>query len=73
VCFWAWEYCALYPMFPGALAQHKKTFTAVLLLCLTSGINYIPGIVFWVIQVYRHSLRQERIYCRLGFVLLVVR
>jgi MFS family permease len=53
VCFWAWEYFgAPYPMFPASLATHKKMFTAVLLLCLTSGINYIPGIVFWVIQVY---------------------
>ena len=53
VCFWAWEYFgAPHPMFPRALAQHKKMFTAVLLLCLTSGINYIPGILFWVVQVY---------------------
>jgi MFS family permease len=53
LAFFIWEcFGAPYPMFPGALAQHKKMFTAVLLLCLTSGINFIPGIIFWVVQVY---------------------
>jgi hypothetical protein len=70
VCFWAWEYFgAPYPMFPGALAQHKKMFTAVLLLCLTSGINYIPGIVFWVVQVYTVY---EASYAQAGVYLLPI-
>lgn len=70
VCFWAWEYFgAPYPMFPAALAQHKKMFTAVLLLCLTSGINYIPGIVFWVVQVYTVY---EASYAQAGVYLLPI-
>lgn len=70
MCFWAWEYfVAPYPMFPAALATHKQMFTAVLLLCLTSGINYIPGITFWVIQVYTVY---EASYAQAGIYLLPI-
>jgi MFS family permease len=53
VLFGFWEaFGAPYPMFPMALAQHKRLFIAVCVLCLTSGVNYIPVVVFWTIQVY---------------------
>lgn len=41
-----------YPMFPGRLIQSKRHFTAVSILCLTSGVNYVPLTVFWTIQTY---------------------
>ena len=53
VAFFIWEFFgAKYPMFPTALAQHTRIFTAVCFLCLSSGVNYVPVIVFWTIQVY---------------------
>lgn len=53
VLFGFWEaFGAPYPMFPTALSQHKRLFVAVCILCLTSGVNYIPVVVFWTIQVY---------------------
>lgn len=40
------------PMFPGRLAQQKRLFGAICFLCLTSGVNYVPVVIFWTIQVY---------------------
>jgi MFS family permease len=31
-----------YPMFPMRLVQSKRHFTAVSVLCLVSGVNYVP-------------------------------
>lgn len=51
--FGLWEkFGAKYPMFPWQLAKHKRLFFAIVTLCITSGVNYIPVIVFWTIQVY---------------------
>jgi len=53
VAFAFWEkFGAKYPMFPWRLAKHKRLFFAISILCLTSGINYIPVVIFWTIQVY---------------------
>jgi MFS family permease len=46
------RYLAKYPMFPARLVQNKRHFFSVAVLCLTSGINYVPLTVFWTIQVY---------------------
>lgn len=46
------KFGATYPMFPWELVKHKRLFFAICTLCLTSGINYIPVVVFWTIQVY---------------------
>lgn len=40
------------PMFPARLVQNKRHFIAVSVLCLTSGVNYVPLTVFWTIQTY---------------------
>ncbi|SMY27559.1 unnamed protein product [Zymoseptoria tritici ST99CH_1A5] len=45
-------YGTKYPMFPMRLIQSKRHFAAVAVLCLTSGVNYVPITVFWTIQVY---------------------
>jgi MFS family permease len=66
VAFGAWEkFGTKHPMFPMRLAQHKRLFIAICVLCLTSGINYIPVVIFWTIQVYTvygASFRQAGIY-----------
>lgn len=66
VAFFVWEiFGAKYPMFPSRLAESPKMFAAVSVLCLTSGINYIPVVVFWVIQsytVYEATFMQAGIY-----------
>lgn len=41
-----------YPMFPARLIQNRRHFFAVSVLCLTSGVNYVPLTVFWTIQTY---------------------
>ncbi|KAL5325517.1 hypothetical protein ACEPPN_006644 [Leptodophora sp. 'Broadleaf-Isolate-01'] len=46
------KFVAKYPLFPGELVQHKRLFFVICFLCLTSGVNFIPVVVFWVIQVY---------------------
>lgn len=73
--FFVWEkFGARYPMFPMRLAKSPKLFTAVCMLCLTSGINYIPVVVFWVIQsyaVYGATFRQAGIYLLpIGFCII---
>ncbi|TVY86809.1 Efflux pump, partial [Lachnellula willkommii] len=53
LAFVIWEkFGARYPLFPWELVKHKRLFFAICALCLTSGINYIPVVVFWTIQVY---------------------
>lgn len=53
VAFGVWESLgARYPIFPMALVHHKRLFVAICILCLTSGVNYIPAVVFWTIQLY---------------------
>lgn len=53
VAFVVWEkFGAKYPLFPWALTKHKRIFGMICFLCVTSGVNYIPVVVFWVIQVY---------------------
>lgn len=63
--FGLWEkFGAKHPLFPWALAQHKRLFFAIIILCITSGVNYIPVVVFWTIQnytVYGTSFRQAGI------------
>lgn len=65
VAFFVWEkFFSKFPMFPMRLAQNPKHFIAIAVLCLTSGINYIPVVVFWVIQsyaVYEASFEQAGI------------
>lgn len=59
------RFVARYPMFPMRLARQKRLFGAICVLCLTSGINYIPVVVFWSIQVYTvygASFREAGIY-----------
>ncbi|KAH7311124.1 putative major facilitator superfamily transporter [Rhexocercosporidium sp. MPI-PUGE-AT-0058] len=46
------KFVAKYPLFPGELVQHKRLFFVICFLCLTSGVNFIPVVVFWAIQVY---------------------
>ncbi|QIW98594.1 hypothetical protein AMS68_004112 [Peltaster fructicola] len=41
-----------YPMFPARLIQKKRHFFAVSVLCLTSGVNFVPLTVFWTIQTF---------------------
>ncbi|TVY44876.1 Efflux pump [Lachnellula subtilissima] len=66
LAFIIWEkFGAKYPMFPWELVKHKRLFFAICTLCLTSGINYVPVVVFWTIQVYTvygASYRQAGIY-----------
>jgi MFS family permease len=66
VAFFLWErFGTKHPMFPSRLAESPKLFAAVCMLCLTSGINYIPVVVFWVIQsytVYTASFQQAGVY-----------
>jgi len=45
-------YVTPYPMFPARLIQSKRHFAAISILCLTSGVNYVPLTVFWTIQTY---------------------
>lgn len=56
---------ARHPMFPGRLAKQKRLFAAISFLCLASGINYVPVVIFWTIQtftVYGASFRQAGIW-----------
>jgi len=66
VAFGFWEKLGTnHPMFPMRLAKEKRLFAAICFLCLTSGINYIPVVVFWTIQVYTvygASFREAGIY-----------
>lgn len=54
VAFGLWEkFGAKHPMFPWRLASKtRRLFVAICFLCVASGINYIPVVVFWTIQVY---------------------
>lgn len=41
--FVAYErYVVKYPMFPMRLVQSKRHFFAISVLCLVSGVNYVP-------------------------------
>jgi MFS family permease len=66
LAFGIWEkFGTNHPMFPLRLAKEKRLFAAICFLCLTSGINYIPVVVFWTIQVYTvygASFREAGIY-----------
>ncbi|TVY46436.1 Efflux pump [Lachnellula occidentalis] len=66
LAFVVWEkFGAKHPLFPWQLVKHKRLFFAICTLCLTSGINYVPVVVFWTIQVYTvygASYRQAGIY-----------
>merc|ERR1712000_479056 len=46
------KFFAPYPLFPGELIQHPRLFFVICFLCLTSGVNFIPVVVFWTIQCY---------------------
>ncbi|UDD58630.1 hypothetical protein AFCA_006061 [Aspergillus flavus] len=41
-------FLAPHPMLPRRLLQHPRTFTALMLVILFSGINYVSILVFWV-------------------------
>jgi len=66
VAFGFWEtFGTKYPMFPWRLVKHPRLFFAIVILCLTSGINYVPVVLFWTIQlytVYGASFNQAGIY-----------
>ena len=67
VLFGFWEkFGAKHPMFPWRLAsRNKRLFLAICFLCVSSGINYVPIVVFWTIQlysVYGASFRQAGIF-----------
>ncbi|PBP17082.1 C6 finger domain-containing protein [Diplocarpon rosae] len=51
------KFGATYPLFPGALVQHRRLFVGISFLCLTSGVNFIP-----VYTVYGASFRDAGIY-----------
>lgn len=46
------KFFAPYPLFPSELIQHRRLFFVICFLCLTSGVNFIPIVVFWTIQCY---------------------
>ncbi|KAE8326797.1 major facilitator superfamily domain-containing protein [Aspergillus sergii] len=51
VLFFLYEiFLAPHPMFPRRLLQHPRTFTALMLVILFSGINYVSILVFWVLE-----------------------
>ena len=67
VAFGFWEkFGTKHPMFPWRLAsRNTRLFMAICFLCLSSGINYVPIVVFWTIQlysVYGASFRQAGIF-----------
>jgi MFS family permease len=75
LAFFLWEYFgAKHPLFPMRLIQNKRLFIVICFLCLTSGINYIPVVVFWVVQcytVYEASFKQAGIdLLPLGFCII---
>ncbi|QMW29427.1 hypothetical protein G4B84_004762 [Aspergillus flavus NRRL3357] len=43
-------FLAPHPMLPRRLLQHPRTFTALMLVILFSGINYVSILVFWVLE-----------------------
>ncbi|KAL2809258.1 fungal trichothecene efflux pump-domain-containing protein [Aspergillus granulosus] len=50
--FVAYEICfARHPMFPWCLlTRHTRTFTALMLVILLAGINYVSILMFWVLE-----------------------
>ena len=67
VVFGIWErFGAKHPMFPLRLASKTpRLFIAICFLCISSGINYVPAVVFWTVQlytVYGASFRQAGVY-----------
>ena len=67
VIFGIWEkFGAKHPMFPLRLASRSpRIFISICFLCIVSGINYIPVVVFWTIQlytVYGASFSQAGVY-----------
>ncbi|KAL5049149.1 hypothetical protein BDW71DRAFT_204901 [Aspergillus fruticulosus] len=49
--FFAYEkFFAAYPMFPSTLLRHPRTFTALMVVILLAGINYVALLVFWVLE-----------------------
>ncbi|KAL4921474.1 fungal trichothecene efflux pump [Aspergillus aurantiobrunneus] len=44
------RFLAPYPMFPASLLQHPRTFTALMLVILLAGINYVSILIFWVLE-----------------------
>ena len=67
VIFGVWEkFGAKHPMFPFRLASRSpRIFIMICFLCIASGINYIPVVVFWTIQlytVYGASFSQAGVY-----------
>ncbi|OJI98673.1 hypothetical protein ASPVEDRAFT_123073 [Aspergillus versicolor CBS 583.65] len=51
LAFLAYEkFFAPYPMFPGSLLQRPRTFTALMVVILLAGINYVSILIFWVLE-----------------------
>ena len=49
--FLAYEkFFAPHPMFPGSLLRHPRTFTALMVVILLAGINYVSILIFWVLE-----------------------
>ncbi|KAL4996488.1 major facilitator superfamily domain-containing protein [Aspergillus recurvatus] len=49
--FFAYEkFFAAYPLFPSTLLRHPRTFTALVIVILLAGINYVALLVFWVLE-----------------------
>ncbi|KAL4748895.1 hypothetical protein BDW72DRAFT_214437 [Aspergillus terricola var. indicus] len=44
------KFFATYPMFPSTLLRHPRTFTALMVVILLAGINYVALLVFWVLE-----------------------
>ncbi|RDW87009.1 uncharacterized protein DSM5745_03651 [Aspergillus mulundensis] len=51
LAFFAYEkFFAAYPMFPSTLLRHPRTFTALMVVILLAGINYVALLIFWVLE-----------------------
>ncbi|KAJ5081095.1 hypothetical protein N7456_013333 [Penicillium angulare] len=67
VFFFLYEiFLAPHPMFPRRLLRHPQTFTALMLVILFSGINYVSILVFWVLEavgIYNSDKQELAISC----------
>ncbi|KAL4765272.1 major facilitator superfamily domain-containing protein [Aspergillus foveolatus] len=51
ILFFVYEkFFATYPMFPSTLLRYPRTFTALMMVILLAGINYVALLVFWVLE-----------------------
>lgn len=50
ISFFVYEVFAPSPMFPRSLLRHPRTFSALMVVILLAGINYVSLLVFWVLE-----------------------